>query len=83
MPAPSRGKDYEDVLLNPDALRDMPSVSSVTAGQAFGQKNTTLGVWMAQTFLNPLSAIGATAYIIWQNFFNSAQLYRAAHGKSI
>ena len=83
MPAPSRGKDYEDVLLNPNAPRDMPSVSSVTAGQAFGQKNTTLGVWMAQTFLNPLSAIGATAYIIWQNFFNSAQLYRAAHGKSI
>ena len=83
LPAPSRGKDYEDVLLNPDAPRDMPSVSSVTAGQAFGQKNTTLGVWMAQTYLNPVSALGAAAYIIWQNLFNSVQLYRAAHGKPI
>ena len=83
LPAPSRGKDYEDVLLNPNAPRDMPSVSSVTAGQAFGQKNTTLGVWMAQTYLNPVSALGAAAYIIWQNIFNSAQLSRAAHGKPI
>ena len=83
LPAPSRGKDYEDVLLNPNAPRDMPSVSSVTAGQAFGQKNTTLGVWMAQTYLNPVSALGAAAYIIWQNIFNSAQLSRAAHDKPI
>ena len=83
LPAPSRGKDYEDVLLNPNAPRDMPSVSSVTAGQAFGQKNTTLGVWMAQTYLNPVSALGAAAYIFWQNIFNSAQLTRAAHGKPI
>lgn len=83
LPAPSRGKDYEDVLINPNAPRDMPSVSSVTAGQAFGQKNTTLGVWMAQTYLDPVSALGAAAYIIWQNFFNSAQLTRAARGKSV
>lgn len=83
LPAPNRGKDYEDVLINPNAPRDMPSVSSITAGQAFGQKNTTLGVWMAQTYLNPVSALGAAAYIIWQNIFNSAQLSRAAHGKTV
>ena len=82
MPAPSKGKDYEDVLINPAAApKNMEEVSSITAGQAFGQKNTSLGVWMAQTYLNPLSALGAAAYIIWQNLFNSAQLAHAAHKK--
>ena len=82
MPAPSKGKDYEDVLINPAAApKNMEEVSSITAGQAFGQKNTSLGVWMAQIYLNPLSALGAAAYIIWQNLFNSAQLAHAAHKK--
>lgn len=82
-PAKTKGKEYEEVLINPNTPRDMPTISSITAGQAFGQKNTTLGVWMAQTYLDPLSALGAAAYIIWQNIFNSVQLSRAAHGKSI
>ena len=83
LPATTKGHEYEEVLLNPNTPRDMPTISSITAGQAFGQKNTTLGVWMAQTYLNPLSALGAAAYIIWQNIFNSVQLSRAAHGKRI
>lgn len=82
LPAPSKGKDYQDVLINPAAApKNMEGVSSITAGQAFGQKNTSLGVWMAQTYLNPLAALGAAAYIIWQNLFNSAQLTIAAHKK--
>ena len=82
LPAPSKGKEYEDVVINPAAVpTTMSGVSSITAGQAFGQKNTTLGIWMCQVFLNPLSAIGAAAYIIWQNAFNSLQLYRAANYK--
>lgn len=82
LPAPSKGRDYQDVLINPAAApKTMAGVSSITAGQAFGQKNTSLGVWMAQTFLDPLSALGAAAYIIWQNLFNSAQLFIAAHKK--
>ena len=80
LPAPSKGRDYQDVLINPAAApKTMSGVSSITAGQAFGQKNTSLGVWMAQTFLNPLSSLGAAAYILWQNLFNSAQLFIAAH----
>jgi len=59
----------------------MQEVSSITAGQAFGQKNTSLGVWMAQTYLNPMATLGAAAYILWQNIFNSAQLTLAAHKK--
>ncbi len=50
------------------------NTDSITVGQAFGQKNTTLGVWMAQTFLCPLAALAPAAYIIWQNLFNSLQL---------
>ena len=83
LPAPSKGRDYQDVLVNPAAApKTMAGVSSITAGQAFGQKNTSLGVWMAQTFLNPMAALGAAAYIIWQNLFNSVQLFVAAHKKN-
>lgn len=82
LPAPSKGKEYEDVVINPKAVpTTMAGVSRITAGQAFGQKNTTLGIWMCQVFLSPLSAIGPAAYIIWQNAFNSAQLYKAASVK--
>jgi BASS family bile acid:Na+ symporter len=82
LPAPSKGKDYQDVLINPAAApKTMEGVSSITAGQAFGQKNTSFGVWMAQTYLHPLAALGAAAYIIWQNLFNSVQLFVVAHKK--
>ena len=82
LPAPSKGRDYQDVLINPAAApKTMAGVSSITAGQAFGQKNTSLGVWMANTYLDPLASLGAAAYIIWQNLFNSAQLFIVAHKK--
>ncbi len=82
LPAPSKGRDYQDVLINPAAApTTMAGVSSITAGQAFGQKNTSLGVWMAHTYLHPLAALGAAAYIIWQNIFNSLQLTLVARKK--
>ena len=82
MPAVSKGRDYQDVLVNPAAApKTMAGVSRITAGQALGQKNTSLGVWMANTYLDPLASLGAAAYIIWQNLFNSVQLFVAAHKK--
>jgi BASS family bile acid:Na+ symporter len=82
LPAPSKGTDYQDVLINPAAApTTMAGVSSITAGQAFGQKNTSLGVWMANTFLDPMASLGAAAYILWQNIFNSVQLFVVAHKK--
>ena len=48
-------------------------------GQSFGQKNTVLAVWMAQSFLDPIASVAPTAYIVWQNFVNSWQIYRAEH----
>ncbi len=49
---------------------------TVAGGQSLGQKNTVLAVWMAQSFLDPISSVAPTAYIVWQNLVNSYQLYR-------
>lgn len=49
---------------------------AVAGGQSLGQKNTVLAVWMAQSFLDPISSIAPTAYIVWQNFVNSYQIYK-------
>ncbi len=49
---------------------------SVAGTQSLGQKNTALAVWMAQSFLSPVSSIAPTAYIIWQNLANSYQMFR-------
>lgn len=49
---------------------------SVAGGQALGQKNTMLAIWLAQMFLSPLSCIAPTMYILWQNLVNSYQIYR-------
>ena len=48
----------------------------ISAGQALGQKNTVLAIWMAVTYLNPLSSVGPGSYVVWQNIFNSYQLWK-------
>ena len=45
-------------------------------GQALGQKNTVLAIWLSQSFLNPLACVAPTAYIVWQNLVNSYQIYK-------
>lgn len=50
---------------------------AAAGGQSLGQKNTVMAVWMSQSFLDPLSSVAPTAYIVWQNIVNSYQLYRA------
>lgn len=47
------------------------------AGQALGQKNTALAIWMAYTYLNPLSSVGPGCYILWQNIINSIEIWHA------
>ncbi|MDR1809902.1 MAG: bile acid:sodium symporter [Prevotella sp.] len=49
---------------------------TIAGGQGLGQKNTVLAIWMAQTFMNPISSIGPGAYVLWQNLFNSWQVWR-------
>lgn len=48
----------------------------ISAGQALGQKNTVLAIWMAVTYLNPLSSVGPGSYVVWQNIINSWQLWK-------
>lgn len=47
----------------------------VSAGQALGQKNTIVGIWLTVTFLNPVAAVAPGAYVLWQNLVNSWQLW--------
>ncbi len=46
------------------------------AGQALGQKNTAFAIWMAYTYLNPLSSVGPGCYILWQNIINSIEIWQ-------
>ena len=52
---------------------------TITAGQAFGQKNTVLAIWMGYTFFTPITSIVGGFYSIWHHIVNSYQLYRHEH----
>ena len=55
--------------------------ASISAGQALGQKNTVVGIWLMLSFLNPTAVIAPCAYVIWQNLINAVQLwYKGKYG---
>ena len=59
-----------------------PFGDSISAGQALGQKNTVVGIWLTISFLNPLAAVAPGAYVLWQNMVNAWQLwYKDKYGK--
>lgn len=47
----------------------------MAGGQLLGQKNSAMGIWLANMYLNPLAAVFPALYSIWQNLFNSWQLW--------
>jgi len=49
--------------------------ATVNAGQGLGQKNTAFAIWVAYTYLNPLSSVGPGCYILWQNLINSVEIW--------
>lgn len=49
---------------------------SITAGQAFGQKNTSLMIWIGYSYMTQETAIAGGLYCIWHNLVNSWELYR-------
>jgi len=55
-----------------------PSLVQET-GQALGQKNTMLAIWVCLTFLSPTSALGPMFYIVFQNIYNAYLLARSPH----
>ena len=50
---------------------------TIACGQSLGQKNTILAIWICSAYLNPVTALAPGLYVIWQNIFNSTQLYLA------
>lgn len=55
------------------------SVEPHSIRQALGQKNTTLGLWLATLFLSPLTPIAVASYIVWQNFVITYMMARRQH----
>ena len=56
---------------------------SITAGQALGQKNTGFLIWLGYSWMTPVSSVAGGLYAIWQNLFNSAELYEQRHRRTI
>ena len=52
---------------------------SITAGQALGQKNTGFLIWLGYSLLTPVTSVAGGLYAIWQNLFNSWELYQKSH----
>jgi BASS family bile acid:Na+ symporter len=48
--------------------------------QCLGQKNNSLGVYIALQFGSPLLALGPTFYMFWHNIWNGAQIYYSSLG---
>ena len=53
----------------------------IAGGQSLGQKNTVFAIWLAYTFLTPVTAIAGGFYSLWHNLVNTRQLYRHNHRK--
>lgn len=47
----------------------------INGGQALGQKNNVVGIWLMHSFLNPVAVIAPCAYVVWQNIINAIQLW--------
>lgn len=59
--------------------RHLRKEDPVTPGQALGQKNTGLMIWLGYSYLTPITSVAGGLYAIWQNLFNSWELYKKEH----
>lgn len=48
---------------------------TIAGGQLLGQKNSAMGIWMANHYLTPLASVFLAFYSVFQNLFNSWQLW--------
>lgn len=48
----------------------------MAGGQLLGQKNSAMGIWMSNTYLTPLASCVLAFYSIYQNLFNSWQIWK-------
>lgn len=49
---------------------------SIEFGLAMGRKNTMVGIWLGLTYFEPIVSLGPVCYIIFQNIYNSVQIWR-------
>ncbi len=52
---------------------------AIDCGQALGQRNTILSIWVTTIFLHPLASVGPGCYILWQNLVNAIEIYAKEH----
>jgi BASS family bile acid:Na+ symporter len=52
------------------------AVDNLTAGQALGQKNTGFLIWLGYNYMTPVTSVAGGLYAIWQNLYNSWELYQ-------
>ena len=55
---------------------------AITAGQTLGQKNTGFLIWLGYNYMTPVTSVAGGLYAIWQNLYNSWELYRKEHPES-
>ena len=48
----------------------------IAAGQSLGQKNLLFGMWLVFQYLDPRVLVSLTAYSIFQNLFNTWQIWK-------
>ena len=48
---------------------------TIAGGQLMGQKNSAMGIWMANHYLHPLASVYLAFYSVFQNLFNSWQIW--------
>lgn len=48
---------------------------TIEASLGVGRKNTMFSIWVALTFLPPITVLAPITYIVFQNLFNAWQLY--------
>ena len=56
------------------------AADNLTAGQALGQKNTGFLIWLGYNYMTPVTSVAGGLYAVWQNLFNSWELYRKQRG---
>ncbi len=56
----------------------------ISGGQAMGQKNTVFAIWLALTYATaPVVALAPAFYVVWQNLFNTWQIWRKEQEKKL
>ena len=53
----------------------------ISGGQLLGQKNTAMGIWMSNYYLTPLASVFMAFYSIFQNVWNSWQMWKVGREK--